>query len=115
MRNALLQPPQVAVARWHLSTAPLFVLLPIERFCFFPTPVLDVAVGQGKIGAILMASSRKSIPGPIPGLKHAESATRGVPSMIVDEHKRLGRIWVVNAGLLPEDELLDGPCWSGSR
>ena len=63
--NALLQAAQVAVTLWHVSAAPAFVLLSIERFCFLPAPMHDVAIGEGKIGAVLVASTGKMIPSPI--------------------------------------------------
>src|ERR1700704_2355139 len=97
MWNALLQAAQVAVTFIHLSAAPDFVLLPIERFCFLPAPMFDVAVGEGKIGAVLITSPGEMIPDPArTGLDHAETAPRRVPRMIVDEQKRLGRTWVLN-------------------
>ena len=59
MGNALMQAAQVAAAWCHRMIAKGGVLLPIERFCFLPAPMLDVAVGEGKIGAVLMASTGK--------------------------------------------------------
>ena len=102
--NALLQAAQVAVAWWHLFNVPDGVLRPIERFSFLPAPMFNVAVGEGKIGAVLMARVREVAPMPDTAGSNQESAACGVLRMIVDENKRPGRTWILKIGLFTDDQ-----------
>ena len=107
MGNAFLQAAQISVARWHRLIAPETVLHPLERGGFFPSPVFNVSVGEGKIDAVLMARVREVTPVPVVrgiGLKDEEGAAADVLRMIVDEHKRLGRPWLLKIGVFADDQ-----------
>src|SRR4030095_4175822 len=117
MGNALLEAPKVAVTFRHRLNGPESNLRPMERECFFPSPMFDVAVGEGKIGATLVASVGKRTP-VTAGRGTSESHNEVPPChalwMFVDEHKRLGWTGILNARLIADDEFGGGPGGGGS-